>query len=265
MSAAQESDAKAMAEATAAAQAAVGATPRRVREGVDEAIGRAIAGVLLDKAPESVTMLEASAALANPVAKGDRERAYRAQRAGLTAMMLTLESDIVDPGFAGLIIGVVRRLDSGEWRDLGWATPAKTNRRGSPGVKAEEALWLTVEIAYLQAFHGCSLDKAIGLATDIWRSKTGGRTMTKSVPTMPARYGWGRTTVQKIIRLGERNEPTRIADARREGKAARTGNASPGFVAFRREYLATWAARLRQGASRSLSDGKRRRGTPRRK
>jgi hypothetical protein len=81
MSAAEDSDAKAMVEARAVAQAAVVATLRRVRERVDEAIGRAIAGVLLDKAPESVTMAEASAALANPVAKGDRERTYRAQRA----------------------------------------------------------------------------------------------------------------------------------------------------------------------------------------
>jgi hypothetical protein len=181
-------------------------------------------------------------------------------------MMLKLESDIVDPKYAGLIIGAVRRLDAGEWRNLGWATLAKTSQRGSPGVKAEEALWFAVEIAFLRAAYGVNLDKAIGIATGVWRSGTGGRKgrPKSSRPTMPARSGWGRTTIQRIIQLGEKSDPKAIADARRQGMAARTGAVSPDFFAFRRDYLATWAARLRQGASRVTPDGKRRRGTPRR-
>lgn len=238
-----------------------------IRTAVDDAIGRAVAAVLLDKPLDEVTREEASVALANPVAKGDIERTNRAIRAGIRAMALKLEPEILDPRFAGLIVAVTRRLDAGEWLNLGWATPAKTDQRGSPGVKAEEALWFAVEIAFLRAAYGVTLDKAIGIATGVYRLATGGRkgrSTSSPRPTMPARSGWGRTTIQTIIQLGEKSDPKAIADARREGMAARIGAVSPDFFAFRRDYRATWAARLRQAPRRVTPDGKRRRGTPRR-
>lgn len=258
----------AAASAVAALAAEVKAAVAPIRPAIDDAIGRAVAAVLLDKPVDAVTREEALAALANPFAKRDPERTNRAIRAGMRAMAMKLESHLVDPGFAGLLVGVTKRLDAGEWRNLGWATPAKTTRRGLPGVRAEEALWFTVEIAFLRAAYDVSLDKAIGTATGVWRLGTGGRNgrpAALSGPTMPARAGWGRTTIQKIIRLGEKNDPERIADARREGKSARTGEVSLGFFTFRLKYLSTWAARLQQDASRVVLDGKRRRGTPRRK
>lgn len=169
-----------------------------IRAAIDDAIGRAVAAILLNKPIEAVTRKEALAALANPFAKGDPERTNRAIRAGILAMTLKLDSHLVDPEFLGLIAGGVRRLDAGEWRNLGWASPAKTTRRGLPGVRAEEALWFTAEIAFLRAAYNVSLDKAIGAATGVWRLGTGGRNgrpAALSGPTMPARTGWGRTTI----------------------------------------------------------------------
>ena len=64
---------------------------------VKETIGRAIAAVLLDKPPDAVTQEEAFAALANPVVKGNRERTNRAIRAGLIAMAVKLEPEVIPP------------------------------------------------------------------------------------------------------------------------------------------------------------------------
>jgi hypothetical protein len=237
------------------------------RASIDDAIGRAMAAILLDKPQEAVTKNEVLAALAKPFAKKDPERTNRAQRAGILALAKNLDSHLVHHGFAGLIVDVVNRLDAGEWRKLGWATPAKTTRRGSPGVEAEEALWFAIEIAFLKAAYDVNIDKAIGLATGVWRSGTGGRKgrpATNPAPTMPARTGWGRTKIQRLIQLGEKNKPDDIADARRQGKAARTGNVDPDFFVIRRNYLATWAAKRLQSASCASPEAKQRRGTPRR-
>jgi hypothetical protein len=238
-----------------------------IRAAVDGAIGRAIAGVLLDKPADEVTPEEAAAALAKPVAKGDPERTNRAIRAGMRAMAMKLESRLVAPKFLGLLVGVTKRLDAGEWRRLGWASPAKTARRKSPGVLAEEALWFTVEIIFLQAAYDISLDEAIGRATGVRRPSSGGRSQRSrwsAAPTMPARSGWGRTTIQAILQLGEETEPEAIADARQQGLAARTGDVAFDFFAIRLTYLLTWRALLKQAASKAAPEGKRRRGTPRR-
>ena len=126
-----------------------------VRAAMDDAIGRAIAAVLFDKAPKSVTPEEAAAALADPGPPADdRPRevraalTHRAIRAGILAAVTKLTPEDLPPSLTHQIEDVMVALDNGE--TLGWATPAP-GKRGEPGKRAFKTLWLAIEVAFQQA------------------------------------------------------------------------------------------------------------------
>jgi hypothetical protein len=126
-------------------------------------------------------------------------------------------------------------------------TPAKTIRRKLPGVDAEDACILAVEVAYQTAKHDIPRDEAIEIVTGISRGAERPTAVAGLPPILPV----GAMTMQTIRRLVDRayqDNPDPVADAHAERKAERRGEPpNPDFQAFRREYIALWAARFAAG------------------
>jgi hypothetical protein len=210
-----------------------------IRAAVDGAIGRAIAAMLLDKAPDEVTQQEATAALAKPVTAGDRHKTYRAQRAGIIAMIAKLSPEIIAPTFAQLSEDVLVSLDKGE--AIGWATPAP-NKRGASGNRAFRAHWFSIEVTFQQAGLGCSRDHAIGLTAGVWRGKR-----PANAPAATLLWGASIEALRKHLKTGEALDPNAIAEAAAEGAAVASGEkASADFMRRRSEYIAAWKTPLRR-------------------
>jgi hypothetical protein len=235
LGAAFDNDVKALVSEDAAA-----AVFAPIRAAVDDAIGYAIAGVLLDKAPAEVTEPEAVAALANLFAKRGPERTNRAIRAGIRAMVTKLSPECVDSNFAQSIEDGLVALDNGE--ATGWATPAP-NKRGRSGIRAFMEHWFSIEVTFQQrkAVPKCSRDHAIGLTADKWRDEE--RPADAPGPILPwdasfaalQQHFKAGVALDKALALGA------IAEAAAEGKKiAAGGEASADFMRRRNEYIAVW-------------------------
>jgi hypothetical protein len=209
--------------------------------------GRAMAAVKLSKPIAEVTQEEAAAAFTDPVTLGDPDLTGRTLRAGLKATILKLEPDLFPESIAGVAVGELNRLDSGETERLVMLKPAETIRRKSPGVDAEDALYLSVEVTYQQAKHHIPRDEAIEIVTRISRGAERPTAVVGLPPILPV----GAMTMQTVRRLVERgceDNPDLVAAARAEGEVEGRGESpSVFFQAFRRGYIATWAARFRAG------------------
>jgi hypothetical protein len=216
---------------------------------VHEAGGRAMAAVKLGKPIAEVTREEAAATLTRTgfVTDGNAELTGRTLRAGVKAMVLKLEPDLFNEYVAGVLIAELNRLEAGETENLVMLKPAETNRRKSPGADAEDASILSVEVTYQQAKHNIPKDEAIEIVTGISRGAERPTAVAGLDPILPV----GAMTMQTVRRLVERgceDNPDLVAAARAEGEVERRGEpTSLFFQAFRRDYIATWAARFRAG------------------
>ena len=247
---ADEAAAEHKAAAVVASMAALtGEAQAVVRADVDGAIGRAIAAVLFDKAPKSVTPEEAAAALADPGPPADdRPRevraalTHRAIRAGILEAVTKLTPERLPPSLTHQIEDVMAALDNGE--TLGWATPAP-GKRGEPGKRAFKTLWLAIEVAFQRAHLGCSRDHALGVVTGQWRGEK--RPKGAPLPILP----WSASfeALQKHLKQGETIDPNAITEAEAEGKRAAKGREpSADFMRRRNEYIAAWNARAKRSS-----------------
>jgi hypothetical protein len=205
-----------------------------VRKMVDDASGRAIAAVLLDKPSESVTPAEAATALADPVAVNDRPRTNRAIRAGILAAVSRLSPDCIHPAIARLVEDGIVMLDAGQ--SGGWTTP-EPGRRSWPGERALHSHWFALEIAFQIGRLGCSRDHAIGVVTGVWRD---GRRPAGAEPPV-LRWSLSFEALKKLLKQGEDLDLQPIAEARDAGEAVRKGQEPPAdLMRKRREILAVW-------------------------
>ena len=128
---------------------------------------RAMAAVKFNKPLAAVTRREAAAALADYVTLGDADLTGRTLRAGVRTAHLKREP--LPESLVGELVSSLNRLDAGETERLGMLTPSKTIRRKLPGVDAEDACILAVEVAYQTAKHDIPRDEAIEIVTGISR------------------------------------------------------------------------------------------------
>jgi hypothetical protein len=216
---------------------------------VREAGGRAMAAVKLGKPIAEVTQEEAAATLTRTgfVTEGDPELTGRTLRAGSKAMLLKLEPGFFNEHVAGVLIGELNRLEAGETKRLVMLKPAKTGRRKSPGRTAEDARHLAIEVTFQAARHDILQDEAIEIVTGVSRGAKRPTAAAGLPPILPV----GEMTMQTIRRLVKRgceDNPSLVGEARAEGEAERRGEPlNRGFQAFRRDYIATWAARFQAG------------------
>jgi hypothetical protein len=207
-----------------------------------------MAAVKLKKPLAEVTPQEAAAALTDYVTPGDADLTWRTVRAGVRAAVLRLEPVRFPESLAGELIGGLNRLDAGETERLGMFTPAKTNLRKSPGVDAEDARILSVEVTYQQTKHHIPRDEAIQIVTGISRGAERPTAAAGLDPILPVGAMTTMQTVRRLVKKGCEDNPDLVAAARAEGEVERRGESpSVFFQAFRRGYIATWAARFRTG------------------
>jgi hypothetical protein len=246
---AEETSAEAKAAALVANGAALAAAVfAPLRAAVDDAAGRAIAAVLLDKSPEKVTREEAAAALADPVALIDGRphdvraaQTYRAIRAGFLAVVTKLTPEILSPSLTHQFEDVMVALDNGE--TIGWATPAP-GKRSEPGKRAFKAHWLAVEVAFQKEKLKRSRDYALGAVTGVWR---GDRPADAPPPILRWRASF--EALQKHLKQGEALDPAAIAEAEGEGKKiANGGEPSTDFMRRRNEYIVAWNAKAKRSS-----------------
>jgi hypothetical protein len=194
-----------------------------------------MAAVKLKKPLAEVTPQEAVAALTDYVTPGDADLTWRTVRAGVRAAVLRLEPVRFPESLAGELIGGLNRLDAGETKRLGMFTPAKTNLRKSPGVDAEDARILSVEVTYQQAKHHIPRDEAIQIVTGISRGAERQTAASGLDPILPV-GAMMMQTVRRLVKRGCKDNSDLVAGARAEGEAERRGEPlSLFFQAFRRD------------------------------
>jgi hypothetical protein len=202
---------------------------------VREAVGAAIAAVLLDKPLDQVTPEEGAAALANPIVAQDHPRSARAVRAGIRALTATLALGVIPVAFAQLIEDGLVALDEGQVK--GWTKPAP-GRRGQSGDRTFRKHWLAIEVNYQETRRGCTRSHAIGFVTGRWRGKRAANAPPPSMPSTAALQDlWRQVKAGEALDLN----PDAIAEARAVGESeARGGKPSADFLRRRSEYITEW-------------------------